>query len=89
MLHTKSDKSRLVGVISPECEHCSGFGCFVCPIFWREEGNEPPPVDERIEHENTPPRIRIVSRHGSIPVVISKKIEQENTKTPTGELSNY
>ena len=85
MLHTKSDKSRLVGVISPECEHCSGFGCFVCPIFWREEGNEPP-VDERIEHENAP---RIVSMHNGIPVVISKRIERENTKAPTGELSNY
>lgn len=85
MLHTKSDKSRLVGVISPECEHCSGFGCFVCPIFWREEGNEPP-VDERIEHENAP---HIVSMHNGIPVVISKRIEQENTKAPTGELSNY
>lgn len=85
MLHTKSDKSRLVGVISPECEHCSGFGCFVCPIFWREKGNEPP-VDERIEHENAP---RIASMRNGIPVVISKRIEQENTKAPTGELSNY
>lgn len=51
MLHTKFDKSRLVGVISPECIGCTGFGCFVCPIFWREEGNEPP-ADERIEQEN-------------------------------------
>ena len=74
MLHTKSDKSRLVGVISPECERCSGFGCFVCPVFWREEENELP-MDERIERENAP---RIVSMCNDIPVVISKRIEREN-----------
>lgn len=85
MLHTESDKSRLVGVMSPEREHRSGFGRFVCPIFWHGEGNEPP-VDERIEQENAP---RTVSMRNGIPVVIGKRIEQENTKAPTGELSNY
>ena len=84
MLHTKFDKSRLVGVISPECIGCTGFGCFVCPIFWREEGNEPP-ADERIEQENA----RITRIRKGIPVIINKRIEQENTKAPTGELSNY
>ncbi len=54
MLHTKFDKSCLVGAISPERERRSGFGRFACPIFRHEEENELPPMSKRIEQENTP-----------------------------------
>lgn len=50
MLHTESDKSRLNGHISPECACCIGIGCYMCPIFWRENK----PESERNSQEKQP-----------------------------------